>query len=255
MPLHPVLRRARPLHPFRADPSHRFALIGVHVEQMTRDRRLDYSSGHRRRVLRPRQYVVFDVDTTQLCTFFVYTPEHREVKVTLDPLALTDVGSPLLSVGDWRVLPGQLSIYRRLGDFVCCQCLQTSSRAPCFSCFGPSGEDHSLVSDFTTVPSVLEAATAAAAPGLVSDDLVESAPDGAGLPDFPEVSLPAGPPPFSPPPSPPATDDDSDDPPEPPSSVAIPDYASAGRATPSPFSLVSLCLSVSSHSPHVSPLT
>ena len=256
MPLHPILRRARLLHPFRADPSHRFALIGIHVEQMTRDRRLAYSSGHRRRVLRLRQYVVFDVDTTQLCTFFVYTSEHREVKVALDPLVLKDVGSPLLLAGDWRVLPGQLSIYRRSGEFVCCQCLQTSSRAPCYSCFGgPSGKDHFLVSGFTTPPSVHEAAAAAAAPGPIPDDLVEFAPDGVDSHDSPEVSLPAGPPPFSPPPSPPATDDDSDDPPEPPPSVVVSDHVSAGRAFPFSLALVSFCPPVSSHFFHVSPPT
>lgn len=189
VPRRPPLRRARPPHPFRADPSHRFALIGIYVEQLTRDRRLDYSSGHHRRVLHLRQYVVFDVDTTQLCTFFVYTSEHQEVKVALDPLVLKDVGAPLLVVGDWRVLPGQPSIHRRPGEFVC-QCLQTSSHAPCHSCFGgSSGEDHFLVSDFTASHSVPEAAASAAALGPVPDELAESAPsDGVDAHDFPEVS-------------------------------------------------------------------
>ena len=120
---------------------------------------------------------------------FVYTSEHQEVKVALDPLVLKDVGAPLLVVGDWRVLPGQPSIHRRPGEFVC-QCLQTSSHAPCHSCFGgSSGEDHFLVSDFTASHSVPEAAASAAALGPVPDDLAESVPsDGVDAHDFPEVS-------------------------------------------------------------------
>lgn len=129
------------------------------------------------------------MDTTQLCTFFVRTSEDQEVKVTLDPLVFKDVGAPLLVIGDWRVLPGQPSIHRQPGEFVC-QCLQTSSRAPCHSCFGGStGEGHFLVSNFTASHSVPGAAASTAALGPVPDELAESAPyGGADALDLPEAS-------------------------------------------------------------------
>ena len=180
-------RRSRPPHPYRADPSHRLALIGIRVERLTRDRRLDG-----RRGLCTHQYTVLDVDTTQLCTFVVLTPEDQEVKVDLDPLVRKDDGASLLAIGDWRVLPGQPSIYRRPGDFVCI-CLQTSSRAPCHSCFGAVCADHYLVSDFTVSHSVPGAAASGIPFGPVPEDLLESTPcDFSGTTETPEVSGPAG---------------------------------------------------------------
>ena len=167
-------RRVRIPHPYKTDPSHRFALIGIRVERLARDRGLDVSPGHSRRALLTCQYTVRDVDTTQLCAFIVLSSDNQKVKVDLDPLRRKDDGASLLKIGDWRVLPGQLSIHRRPGDFVC-TCLVTSSRAPCHSCFGPTGDDHYLVSDFSVSHIVPRAAASGIPFGPVPDEFRESA--------------------------------------------------------------------------------
>ena len=132
-----------------------------------------------------RQYTVLDVETTQLCAFFVRTSEDQEVKVDLDPLALMDVAALLLVIGDWKVLPGQLNIHRRPGEFVCSRCIQTSSRAPCHSCFGgSSGEGHFLVSDLTAshgAPDGLAASAAASGPVPSVDSTIRGVSCASGI--------------------------------------------------------------------------